>query len=162
MHSAESHHSSMDTIISPASRFAATRNAPTPPAAVSTEEAADIFSPGMIERDLQTEKLMEEMSQLREALAAVTGSISVSPSDSASGEALLPGPDSPPASEEDKDQGDADASVDSGGDAWLQRKRSPFVQVLHISCKIVAQCDCLGVSHICLRFHLPSELHRLP
>jgi hypothetical protein len=169
VHSAESYHSSVDTVISPAtaSKYAAPRNASTPPAAASTELAADIFSPGMIERDLQTEKLMEEMGQLRQALAAVTGSISNSRTASASGEALLPEPDSAPEwGEDEQDKGkdeveDDDASVDSAGEGWLQRKRSPAVQVLHVSCEFVAQCRCLGVSHICVRFHLLSELHRL-
>lgn len=55
----------------------------------STADSPGFFSPGMVERDLQTEKLMEEMGQLRAALAAVTGSVS-SHTASVSGEALLP------------------------------------------------------------------------
>ena len=54
-----------------------------------TADSPGFFSPGMVERDLQTEKLMEEMGQLRAALAAVTGSVS-SHTASVSGEALLP------------------------------------------------------------------------
>jgi hypothetical protein len=44
-------------------------------------------SPGTRKRDMRTEKLMEEMNELRAALQAVTGSIT--PSASSSGEALL-------------------------------------------------------------------------
>ena len=44
-------------------------------------------SPGTRKRDIRTEKLMEEMNELRAALQAVTGSIT--PSASSSGEALL-------------------------------------------------------------------------
>jgi hypothetical protein len=149
-HSAESQYSSVDTIITPvaSSRPVATRGAaltpPTSPAALNSEMAGDIFSPGMIERDLQTEKLMKEMAQLREALAAVTGSVSRTAS--ASGEALLPEPSCHAELEEDDpnegDEQDVNASGDVGAmltlqaDGWLLKKRSPSVQVLRFPKKI--------------------------
>jgi hypothetical protein len=98
----------------------------------------------MIERDLQTEKLMKEMAQLREALAAVTGSVSRTAS--ASGEALLPEPSCHAELEEDDpnegDEQDVNASGDVGAmltlqaDGWLLKKRSPSVQVLRFPKKI--------------------------
>jgi hypothetical protein len=140
-HSAESQYSSVDTIITPvaSSRPVATRGAaltpPTSPAAMTSDMAGDIFSPGMIERDLQTEKLMKEMAQLREALAAVTGSVSRTAS--ASGEALLPEPSCHAELEEDEPNeedvntsGDVGAMLTLQADGWLPKKRSPSVQVL--------------------------------
>ena len=138
-HSAESQYSSVDTIITPvaSTRPVATRTAlmpPSSPAALNLEMAGDIFSPGMVERDLQTEKLMREMAHLREALAAVTGSVSRTAS--ASGESLLPEPSCPAELEGDVlkegDEKDVNASGDVGAmlDGWQPEKLSPFVQVL--------------------------------
>lgn len=80
----------------------------------------------MIERDLQTEKLMAEMGQLRAALAAVTGTVASSRTASASGEALLPEP-----SDEEWGVENVDASDPESDTSWLQRKRSPSLQVGH-------------------------------
>jgi hypothetical protein len=142
-HSAESQYSSVDTIITPvaSSRSVATRSALSPPpsrAAFCSETAGDPFSPGMIERDLQTEKLMKEMAQLREALAVVTGSVARTAS--ASGEALLPEHSSNAELEEDEPNEGNEQDVNASGDVcamltfeadgWLPKKRSPAVQVL--------------------------------
>jgi hypothetical protein len=84
--SGESHFSSEDTIVSsnaPQSKQNLTRSA----VVVEMSPVSADASPGTRKRDERTEKLMEEMNELRAALQAVTGSIT--PSASFSGEALL-------------------------------------------------------------------------
>jgi hypothetical protein len=129
-HSGDSQ-STADTILSPSISPAkrATRAVPlSPPPSQVAMDSPTIFSPQMIERDLQTEKLMAEMGQLRAALAAVTGSVTSSRTASASGEALLPELPSAWAEEEKTEKLDASADLDSDA-SWLLRRRSPSIQV---------------------------------
>ena len=157
--SAESHASSVDTIISPAvtpsKRAHATRNAPPAPSSpVAAVNSLSVpFSPGMIERDVQTEKLMEEMGQLRAALAAVTGSVaSASRTASVSGEALLADPSGEWVDEDGQQAGHA--SLEAGVVTWLQRKRSPSLQVPNNKCNgwlLILFCNgvCMHKLNVC-------------
>ena len=118
----------MTPTISPAKQTMATRTAPqlSPLPLQMPADSPTLFSPQMIERDLQTEKLMAEMGQLRAALEAVTGSVTSSRTASASGEALLPEPSNEWIEEKTDERY---ASSDDTDTSWLLRKQSPSIQV---------------------------------
>lgn len=124
------------------------------PSKLSTDNSPTLFSPQMIERDLQTEKLMAEMGQLRAALAAVTGTVASSRTASASGEALLP-------ERSDEEWGDenVDALDPESGTSWLQRKRSPSLQVGHYQ---MSNADLHDTYIIFLTFVLECEQRNAP
>ena len=91
---------------------------PPPPIKGGMEDSPPTVSSSVMERDMQTEKLMREMSQLRQALAAVTGSVGVARSGSAWGEAALP-----------EAEADSEGNFPDGvSGSWLQRHRGYEVQ----------------------------------
>jgi hypothetical protein len=119
---------------------------PAPTWSSALESAMKDFLP---DRDRQTEKLMLEMNQLREALAAVTGSIATSreASGSISGEALLPDAEDGWA-EENEGLGAGEETVPIETDSWLKRKTSPLVQVFLQNALYIRKFKNPAISHL--------------